>query len=129
MSENSSIFKINIYKVNWYFLSGNPNAIYIERNLDKVKWITFSGNLNAIHILEQNLNKINWDELSQNPYIIEFNRTATKFAINIFASLLKNNTPNTNYFIYYKNPKYKGALIIIIHVILYFYKCYSARKN
>jgi hypothetical protein len=39
-------------KVNWPWLSGNPNAIPIlEQKLDKVKWGWLSQNPNAIHLL------------------------------------------------------------------------------
>ena len=55
-------------KVNWCFLSGNPNAIHIlEKNLHRVDWWYLSENPNAIHILEKNLDKVNWKELSSNP--------------------------------------------------------------
>ncbi len=35
--------------------------------LDKVDWHYLSSNPNAISILEKNLNKVNWNYLSQNP--------------------------------------------------------------
>ena len=55
-------------KVNWDYLSRNPNAIHIlEKNLDKVYWDILSGNPNAIPILEKNLDKVNWEYLSINP--------------------------------------------------------------
>ncbi len=54
--------------MDWYGLSGNPNAIYLlEQNLDKVNWQNLSRNPNAIHLLENNLDKVNWAYLSLNP--------------------------------------------------------------
>jgi hypothetical protein len=42
----------NLDKVNWCYLSGNPNAISIlEKNMDKVYWNGLSYNPNAIHLL------------------------------------------------------------------------------
>ena len=61
---------VNLH-LQWYFLSGNPNAIPIlEQNQDKLNWNSFSGNPNAIPILEQNQDKINWYWLSRNPNAI-----------------------------------------------------------
>ena len=36
----------------------------LEKNLDKINWNYLSKNPNAIHLLEQNLDKIDWDNLS-----------------------------------------------------------------
>ena len=59
---------IPIDKLDWYCLSGNPNAIYLlEANPDKIRWSSLSRNPNAIHLLEQNPDKINWDYLVLNP--------------------------------------------------------------
>ena len=61
----------NLDKVNWSYLSSNPNAIHLlEQNLDKVEWHNLSSNPNAIHLLEQNLDKVNWFRLLQNPNAI-----------------------------------------------------------
>ena len=39
-------------KIDWRWLSLNPNAIYIlEKNVDKIIWIMLSRNKNAIHLL------------------------------------------------------------------------------
>ena len=40
---------------------------YIQDNLDKLNWNYLSKNPNAIHLLEQHSNKINWSNLSRNP--------------------------------------------------------------
>ena len=62
---------IPIDKLDWYWLSKNPNAIHIlEKNLNKVNWL--SSNPNAIPILEKNIDKIDWCELSQNPSIFTY---------------------------------------------------------
>ena len=59
---------IDINKLNWVFLSKNPNAIHLlENNLDKINWTFLSEN----PILENNLEKICWYELSKNPNAIE----------------------------------------------------------
>ena len=80
---------IDIDKLNWYFLSQNPNAIYLlEQNQDKliltslevnsnainllqqnqdiICWNLLSSNENAIHLLKQNQDKINWNWISLN---------------------------------------------------------------
>ena len=51
---------INLDKVDWWYLSGNPNAIHIlEKNLDKVDWSMLSCNPNA-HLL---LSKLDYQEM------------------------------------------------------------------
>jgi hypothetical protein len=68
--ENNLDFYLD--KINWYFLSQNPDAIHIlEKNLDKIDWYGLSLNSNAIHILEKNLDKVNWDALYCNPSIFQ----------------------------------------------------------
>jgi hypothetical protein len=58
-------------KIDWYYLSSNPNAIHLlEQNQDKIDWYELTKNPNAIHLLEQNQDKIDWDELSTNPNAI-----------------------------------------------------------
>ena len=54
-------------KINWIYLSINPNAIDIlEKNQDKIDWNNLSLNSSAIAILEKNLDKINYNFFSQN---------------------------------------------------------------
>ena len=54
-------------KLNWKYLSANPNAIHmLEKHPEKMNWSTLSYNSNAMHILENNLDKINWNCLSVN---------------------------------------------------------------
>ena len=77
-------------KPNWYYLSGNPNAIsLLEQNIDKIDWHYLSSNPNAIHILEKNLDKINWRLLSANPNAI---------------SLLEQNMDKVNWIYLCRNP-------------------------
>ena len=58
-------------KINWSWMSGNPNAIHLlEANPNKINWDQLSGNPSAIHLLEANPNKINWEVLSGNPSAI-----------------------------------------------------------
>ena len=58
-------------KINWYYLSSNPNAIHLlEQNMDKIDWHNLSLNPNSIPILEKNMDKINWYWLSSNPNAI-----------------------------------------------------------
>ena len=53
--------KDNFDKVDWKFLSQNPNAIeLLEQNLEKIDFNTFLvENPNAIELIKKNLNKIN----------------------------------------------------------------------
>ena len=61
---------IDINKLYWNLLSGNPNAIkLLEQNPDKIDWSCLSENPNAIKLLEQNPDKISWIGLSINPSI------------------------------------------------------------
>jgi len=74
--------RISIDKVDWKWLSSNPNAIHIlEKNLDKVNWSWLSDNPNAIHILEKNLDKINWKWLSMNLNIFKYDYKEIKNAL------------------------------------------------
>ena len=69
----SEALKQNPEKINWDFLSLNPNAIHLlERNPEKIYWSMLSLNPNAIHLLEQNPDKINWVHLSENPSIFTY---------------------------------------------------------
>ena len=48
---------IDIDNIDWYMLSGNPNAMHlIEKNLDKVDWYWLSGNPNTAHDQQQQKN-------------------------------------------------------------------------
>ena len=59
-------------KIDWSYLSDNPNAIdLLENNIDKIDWVYLSRNENAIHLLEQNIDKIDWELLSENPNLFE----------------------------------------------------------
>ena len=54
---------VYLNKLDWEFLSGNPNAIHLmekKKNLDKIDWGLLSGNPNAIHLLEK---KENYDKI------------------------------------------------------------------
>lgn len=62
----------NLDKINWEWLSRNPNSIHIlEKNLDKIEWKELSTNPNAIHLLKANQDKICWKFLSSNTNIFE----------------------------------------------------------
>jgi len=66
-------------KIDWIHLSENPNAIHIlEQNPDKIHWISLSENPNAIHMVEKNLDRISWGCLSSNPSIFELDYNALK---------------------------------------------------
>ena len=76
-------------KLDWTFLSRNPNAIdLLENNQDKVDWSELSSNHNAIDLIKERIeyensltkeeyndlyfeDKINWYNLSKNPNAIE----------------------------------------------------------
>ena len=69
-----SILEKNPDKINWDHLSSNPNAMHLlEKNPDKINWYWLSQNPNAISILEKNPDKINWEELSANQGTYEIN--------------------------------------------------------
>jgi len=67
-------------KINWIYLSSNPNAIHLlEKNIDKkTTWSCLSTNPNAIHLLEKNIDKIDWKWLSSNPSIFEIDKKQLK---------------------------------------------------
>jgi len=43
----------------------------LEKNQDKIDWVYLSENPNAIPMLEKNQDKINWSWLSENPSIFK----------------------------------------------------------
>jgi hypothetical protein len=50
-----------IDKIDWMWLSENPNAISVlEQNPEKINWTWLSKNPNAIHLLGNNKHRINW---------------------------------------------------------------------
>src|SRR6056300_1512819 len=52
-------------KLDWFWLSLNPNAIdLLKENQDKIDWINLSINPNAIDLLKENQDKIDWINLS-----------------------------------------------------------------
>ena len=69
-------------KLYWYYLSANPNAIYLlEQNKNKINWVCLTTNPDARHLLEQNKDKIKWNNLSLNPNIFEIDKQQTKIYI------------------------------------------------
>ena len=80
---------IPIDKLDWYCLSGNPNAIHLmEQNPDKIDWIYLSQNPNAIHLLEANPKKINRDSFEKNPGIFETDKKQYKIDITVKANII-----------------------------------------
>ena len=64
---------INIDKLDWRYLSGNPNAIeLLKQNINKINWWNLSLNPNAIELLKENKNKIDWCDFSLNPNIFTY---------------------------------------------------------
>jgi hypothetical protein len=102
----------NLNKVDWDILSSNSNAIHIlENNLNKVDWDILSSNPNAIHLLENNLNKVDWDALSSNPnaiHILENNLDKVDWDLLCYnpnaIHLLKNNQDKINWYWLSRNP-------------------------
>ena len=95
LSRNSSkdaidILKNNRDKINWTFLSANPNAreLLID-NLDKVNWNLLSMNKNMLDILEKNKELICWDYFSKNSGIFEIDNGALENKINNTKTLVK----------------------------------------
>jgi hypothetical protein len=65
---NIDLLLKNIEKLDWTYLSRNPNALLIiENNLDKVDWFVLSSNVNASRLLDENITKVDWYELMKNP--------------------------------------------------------------
>jgi len=63
---------VDVTKINWSWLSGNPNAIeLLKENPEKIHWAELSSNQNANELLKENLDKIYCVELSQNQNAIE----------------------------------------------------------
>ena len=72
----------NQEKINWKYLSGNPNAIHLlEKNLDKINrwwywwswrswWYWLSKTPYALDLLKKSQYKIDWECLSKNPNAI-----------------------------------------------------------
>ena len=80
VNKYKTIFKIKyvlkdwipLEKLNWTYLSINPNAIeLLKANPDKIEWKYLSKNRNpeAIELLKANPTKIDWEFLSGNPNI------------------------------------------------------------
>ena len=64
---------IDINKIDWDYLSENPNAIeLLKENQDKINWINLSKNPNAISLLKKNQDKIDWYLFSLNPNIMTY---------------------------------------------------------
>ena len=69
----------NFDKINWNYLSKNPNAISIlEKHINNINWMMLSLNPNAISLLEQNIDKIDWFNLSTNPSIFTYDYSKIK---------------------------------------------------
>ena len=63
---------IPLNKLDWKFLSTNPNAIDLLKKYPKnINWKYLSSNTNAIELLKANPEKINWSILSFNSNAIE----------------------------------------------------------
>jgi hypothetical protein len=73
-------------KINWNWLSTNPNAIHLlGTNPEKINWEYLSENPNASHLLEKNPEIIDWNLLSANPSIFEIDyRTMKKQMVDIY---------------------------------------------
>jgi hypothetical protein len=81
---------IDIKKINWDYLTINPNAVsLLQENQDKIYWPNLSKNPNAIDLLKENQDKIYWLNLSKNPNAID---------------LLKENQDKINWYNFSKNP-------------------------
>ena len=63
--------KVNKHLINLSILCENPNALnIIKRNLLKIDWEKLSSNPNAVDFLEKHYKKIKWPQLSSNPNAI-----------------------------------------------------------
>jgi hypothetical protein len=69
-------------KIDWTYLSKNPNAIHLlEKYPEKINWGALSRNSNAIHLLEKYPDKINWYKFSGNPSIFEIDTIQMKIEL------------------------------------------------
>ena len=69
-------------KLNWFYLSKNPNALHLlEKNLKKIDWDWLSQNPNAIQMLTANPDKIDWYFISENPSIFEIDTKQMKLEL------------------------------------------------
>mgnify|MGYP003352055312 CR=1 FL=1 len=69
-----NFLKNNIDKIDWNYLSFNPNAIeLLEENPDKINWNNLSYNSNAVKLLKDNQDKIEWIYFSLNTAIFTYN--------------------------------------------------------
>ena len=71
MSSSSSRYEllewVNIDKLDWNALSGNPGAIDLLRKYPKmINWTILSSNPNAFELLIEYPEKIDWDNLASN---------------------------------------------------------------
>jgi hypothetical protein len=57
-------------------------------DINKINWIWLSGNPNAIHLLEKNIDKIDWDFLSLNSSIFELDYDYLKEICHIYMEKL-----------------------------------------
>ena len=58
---------IDINKLEWFYLSTNPNAIkLLQENQNKINWCLLSLNNNEIELLRENQDKICWNSISAN---------------------------------------------------------------
>ena len=72
-------------KVNWYWLSQNPNAIHLlERNPTRINWYGLSVNPNSSSLLEKYPEKIAWEWISKNPSIFELDYNVLKERCSIY---------------------------------------------
>ncbi len=50
---------IDIEKIEWEYMSSNPNAInFLKKHPDKIDWSLLSLNINGIDLLKENFDKI-----------------------------------------------------------------------
>ena len=67
-------------KLDWDWLSGNPNAIdMLGENKDEISWINLCDNPEAIELLKENKKKIDWPTLSGNPNAYELLRERIEY--------------------------------------------------
>ena len=103
------LLKKNQDKINWTRLSSNsnPNAIQLlqkKENMHKIDWSALSSNPNAIHLLEQNPHKIYWEFLSANPNAIDLLKDRIEYENNLFPEEYKSLKYKINWSALSANP-------------------------
>ena len=72
------------YKINWFYLSRNINAIsLLEKNLEKIDWSNLSCNINAISILEKKHSLYQLSVISYQLSVISYQLSVISYQLSV----------------------------------------------